>query len=130
MPQFARLTRACVLGERPKEYVLAARCLGLGPARILFVHVLPNCMGPILVQLSLAMGLAVLFEAGLSFLGLGTQPPDPSWAAMLSDSRAYLRQAPWYGIFPGIALAALLLGLTFLSDALRDALDPRRINID
>jgi peptide/nickel transport system permease protein len=74
------------------------------------------------------MGFAVMAEAGLSFLGLGAQPPDPSWGVMLNDSRQYLREAPWYGVWPGIALALLLLGLNFLSDALHDALDPRRIN--
>lgn len=74
------------------------------------------------------MGFAVLAESGLSFLGLGTRPPDPCWGAMLNESRSYLRQAPWYGIWPGLALAVLLLGLNYFSDALRDALDPRRVN--
>jgi peptide/nickel transport system permease protein len=129
MPQFSRLTRACVLVERPKEYLQAARCIGVGAGGILVRHILPNCVGPILVQLSLSMGFAILLEAGLSFLGMGTQPPQPSWGAMLDDSRAYLTRAPWYGVFPGIALAALLVGLTYLSDALREALDPRRINV-
>ncbi|MDQ6672724.1 MAG: ABC transporter permease [Chloroflexota bacterium] len=129
MPQFSRLTRACVLAERRKEYVTAAYCLGAGTPRILLGQLLPNCMGPLLVQLSLSMGFAVLLEAGLSFLGLGSQPPEPSWGSMLNQSRAYLRQAPWYGVFPGIALAAMLVGLNYLSDALRDALDPRRINV-
>jgi peptide/nickel transport system permease protein len=91
-------------------------------------HLLPNCLAPILVQLSLSMGFAVLLEASLSFLGLGTQAPEPSWGSMLNDGRAYLRQAPWYSVFPGIALASLLVGLNYLSDALRRALDPRRIN--
>ena len=75
------------------------------------------------------MGFAVLAEAGLSFLGLGVQPPDPSWGSMLNDSRAYLREAPWYGLWPGVALSSLLIGLNYLSDALRDALDPRRANV-
>jgi len=95
----------------------------------MFRHVLPNTIAPLLVQLSLAMGFAVLAEAALSFLGLGTQPPDPSWGSMLNDSRAYLREAPFYGLWPGIALTILLVGLNYLSDALRDALDPRRINL-
>jgi peptide/nickel transport system permease protein len=127
IPEFSRLTRACVLRERERDYVLAARCVGGRDGRLIGRHLLPNCLAPILVQLSLSMGFAVLLEAALSFLGLGTQAPDPSWGSMLNDSRAYLRQAPWYGVFPGVALAALLVGLNYLSDALRQALDPRRI---
>ena len=125
IPQFSRITRASVLGEKQKEYVQAARCIGVGDVQIALRHIFPNTVSPLLVQLSLAMAYAVLLEAGLSFLGLGTQPPEPSWGSMLSTSRAYLRQAPWYAVFPGIALSVLLLGLNFLSDALRDALDPR-----
>jgi peptide/nickel transport system permease protein len=128
IPEFARLTRAVVLREREREYVLASRCVGARDARVIAAHLLPNCLAPILVQLSLSMGFAVLLEAALSFIGLGQQAPDPSWGSMLNDSRAYLRQAPWFGIFPGLALAALLVGLNYLSDALRQALDPRRIN--
>lgn len=128
VPEFSRLTRACVLRERERDYVLAARCLGGRDGRLIVRHLLPNCLAPIFVQLSLAMGFAVLLEAALSFLGLGTQPPAASWGAMLNDSRTYLRQAPWYGVFPGVALAVLLIGLNYLSDALRLALDPRRIN--
>ena len=129
MPFFARLIRSSVLSEREREYVLAARCIGAGDGRIMFRHVLPNTLPPLLVQLSLAMGFAVLAEASLSFLGLGTQPPDPSWGSMLNDSRAYLREAPFYGLWPGLALTLLLVGLNFVSDALRDALDPRRANL-
>ena len=125
MPTFARLTRAAVMGERSKEYVLAARLLGATPGRLIVRHILPNALGPLLVQMALTMAAAVLLEAGLSFLGLGTQPPQASWGVMLSDSRQYLRQAPWYGVFPGIALTLLVLGLNSLADALRDALDPR-----
>ena len=128
VPEFSRLTRACVLRERERDYVLAARCLGSSDRRLIARHLLPNCLAPLLVQLSLSMGFAVLLEASLSFLGLGTQAPDPSWGSMLNDSRTYLRQAPWYGVFPGIALAVMLVGLNYLSDALRLALDPRRIN--
>jgi peptide/nickel transport system permease protein len=128
MPFFARLMRSSVLSERERDYVYAARSIGAKDGRIMFRHVLPNTIAPLLVQLSLAMGFAVLAEAGLSFLGLGTQPPDPSWGSMLNDSRAYLREAPWYGLWPGIALTVLLVGLNYLSDALRDALDPRRAN--
>lgn len=125
IPQFSRITRASVLGEKQREYVQAARCLGAGDVRVALRHIFPNTVSPLLVQLSLAMAYAVLLEAGLSFLGLGTQPPDPSWGSMLNTSRAYLRQAPWYAVFPGLALTVLLLGLNFLSDALRDALDPK-----
>jgi len=129
MPIFARLTRSVVLSERERDYVLAARCLGAPVGRTMWRHVLPNCLGPLLVQVSLAMGFSVLAESGLSFLGLGAQPPEPSWGGMLNESRAFLRQAPWYGVWPGVALALLLVGLNYLSDALRDALDPRRVNV-
>jgi peptide/nickel transport system permease protein len=129
MPGDARLTRSIVLSLRERDYVLAARSLGATRPRIMLTHVLPNTLPPLLVQFSLAMGFAVLAEASLSFLGLGTQPPTPSWGGMLNDSRAYLRQAAWYGIWPGLALAVLLVGLNYLSDALRNALDPRRINV-
>lgn len=129
VPFFARLMRSSVLSEREREYVHAARCIGAPDGRIMLRHVLPNTIAPLLVQLSLAMGFAVLAEAALSFLGLGTQPPDPSWGSMLNDSRAYLREAAFYGLWPGIALTTLLVGLNYLSDALRDALDPRRANL-
>src|SRR5438045_2836281 len=94
MPFFARLMRSSVLSERERDYVYAARCIGAGDGRIMVIHVLPNTLAPLLVQLSLAMGFAVLAEAGLSFLGLGTQPPDPSWRSLLTDSRAAHRNAP------------------------------------
>jgi peptide/nickel transport system permease protein len=129
VPTFARLMRSRVLSERERDYVLAARCIGARAGRIMRRHVLPNAVAPLLIQISLSMGIAVLAESALTFLGLGTQPPMPSWGGMLNDSRAYLRTAPGFGIFPGLALALLLLGLNFLSDALRDALDPRRTNI-
>jgi peptide/nickel transport system permease protein len=128
LPTFARLMRSRVLAERERDYVLAARCCGAKDQRIMWLHVLPNAVAPLLIQISLAMGFSVLAESALSFLGLGTQPPDPSWGSMLNESRAYLRTAPYFGIFPGLALAILLLGLNFLADALRDALDPRRTN--
>lgn len=128
MPTFSRLTRSIVLSEREKEYVQAAELLGGSAGRVLFRHLLPNSLGSLLVEVGLAMSWAVLIEAGLSFLGLGTQPPTPSWGAMLNDSRAFLAQAPWYAISPGVAIALLVLGLTFLADALRDALDPRQLS--
>jgi peptide/nickel transport system permease protein len=126
LPGFARLMRSRVLAERERDYVLAARCIGAGDVRIMGVHVLPNAIAPLLIQISLAMAFSILAESALSFLGLGTQPPQPSWGTMLNESRAYLRTAPGFGIFPGVALALLLLGLNFFADALRDALDPRR----
>jgi peptide/nickel transport system permease protein len=128
LPGFARLMRSRVLTERERDYVLAARCIGARDARIMWLHVLPNAIAPLLIQITLAMSFAILAESALSFLGLGAQPPQPTWGAMLNESRAYLRTAPGFGIFPGFALALLLLGLNFVSDALRDALDPRRIN--
>lgn len=127
-PYFARVTRASVLSETPRDYVLAARAVGVGSSRIMLHHVLPNCLAPLLIQLALTMGISVLAEAGLSFLGLGTQPPTPSWGQMLSASRQYLRTDPWLAVWPGLALALLVLGLNFLADALRDALDPRHIS--
>jgi peptide/nickel transport system permease protein len=128
VPTFARLMRSRVLTEREREYVVAAKCIGARSGRIMRRHVLPNAVAPLIIQISLSMGFAVLAESALTFLGLGTQPPMPSWGGMLNESRAYLRTAPWFGIFPGAALALLLLGLNLVSDALRDALDPRRIN--
>lgn len=128
LPIFARLMRSRVLAERERDYVLAAQCIGAPARRIMGQHVLPNAISPLIVQISLAMAFSVLAESALSFLGLGTQPPQPSWGSMLNESRAYLRTAPGFGIFPGMALALLLLGLNFLSDALRDALDPRRVH--
>ena len=127
LPGFARLTRSQVLSVRERDYVLAARCIGAAPGRIMALHVLPNCVAPLLVQIALIMGISVLAEAALSFLGLGTQPPDASWGAMLNTSRGYLRQNMWYGIFPGLALATMLIALNYLTDALRDALDPHRL---
>jgi peptide/nickel transport system permease protein len=129
IPTFARLMRARVLTEREREYVVAAHCLGARSGRIMSRHVLPNAVAPLIIQISLSMGFAILAESALTFLGLGTQPPTPSWGGMLNESRAYLRTAPWFGIFPGLALALLLLGLNLLTDALRDALDPRRTNV-
>ena len=96
--------------------------------RVMFVHVLPNAFSPLIVNIALLMGFSVLAEASLAFLGLGTQPPIPSWGAMLNASRAYLRVDPWMAIGPGIVLALLLLGLNYLADALREAFDPRRVN--
>jgi len=128
VPTLGRVARSLVLKERHRDYVLAARCTGAGSGRVMFLHVLPNAVSPMIVNLALLMGFSVLAEASLAFLGLGTQPPTPSWGAMLNESRAYLRNDPWMAICPGVVLALLLLGLNYLADALRDAFDPRRVN--
>ncbi len=127
VPHFARVVRASVLTQMGQEYVSSAIAAGCCDRRIMFLHVLPNCFGPILVQASTAIGVAVIAEASLSFLGLGTQPPNPSWGSILGDGRAFLRRAWWYGVSPGIFLATFQLGLNFLANALRDAFDPRLI---
>ncbi len=128
VPTLGRVARSLVLKERNRDYVLAARCTGARNGRVMFLHVLPNAVSPMIVNLALVMGFSVLAEASLAFLGLGTQPPTPSWGAMLNESRAYLRTDPWMAICPGVVLALLLLGLNYLADALRDAFDPRRVN--
>jgi peptide/nickel transport system permease protein len=126
IPAFARLTRANVLVEKEKDYVMASRALGARPGRIVFRAILPNVMATLLVQITVSIASAILLEAALSFLGLGTPLPAPSWGSMLSIGRGYLAQAPWYGIFPGLAITLLVMGLYLLGDGLRDALDPRR----
>lgn len=128
VPSLGRVARSLVLKERNRDYVLAARSCGANSVRVMFAHVLPNAVSPMIVNLALLMGFSVLAEASLAFLGLGTQPPEPSWGAMLNGSRAYLRVDPWMAIGPGVVLAMLLLGLNYLADALREAFDPRRIN--
>ena len=128
VPTLGRVARALVIKERHRDYVLAARCTGARSMRVMFMHVLPNAVSPMIVNLALIMGFSVLAEASLAFLGLGTQPPSPSWGSMLNESRAYLRNDPWMAIWPGVVLALLLLGLNYLADALREAFDPRRVN--
>jgi peptide/nickel transport system permease protein len=124
VPVFARLVRGQVLSVRELDYIHAARSLGAGDVRVMLGHVLPNVMAPIVVQGSLAMPAAILAEAGLSFLGLGVQPPTPSWGAMLNTAKGYLQQDPWLAITAGSAIFLTVLGFNFLGDALRDALDP------
>jgi peptide/nickel transport system permease protein len=124
-PGFARLMRGQVLTIRTREYVHAARLLGGRDWRILVHHILPNAATPIVVQASLSIGFAILAEASLSFLGLGVQPPDPAWGSMINAGRGYLQQAPWLVFGPGAALFLTVLGLNFLGDGIRDALDPR-----
>ncbi len=124
-PRFIRLSRAQVLGEREQNYVEAARALGVGDGRIIWHHILPNSISPILVQASLDMAGAITAEAALSFLGLGTQPPTPSWGSMLNIAQAYLGTAPWMAVWPGLAIFITVLALNLLGDGLREALDPR-----
>jgi len=118
--------RGQVLKVREYDFVTAARALGAGDARILFRHILPNALQPLIVQASLGMAGAVLSEASLSFLGLGVQPPTPSWGVMLNDARNYLRFAPHLLIFPGLAVMFTVLAFNFLGDGLREWLDPRQ----
>ena len=125
MPLFARIARSVAIRERGKEYVSAALTDGISRARVLMRHILPNAAGPLLVQLALAMAFAILVEAALSFIGLGTQPPAPSWGRMLSDSRRYMHISLSYVITPGVAISLLVISLNFVADALRDAFDPR-----
>jgi peptide/nickel transport system permease protein len=124
-PIFARLTRGQVLSAKHEDYIEAARALGNPPWRIAIRHVLPNVMPPILVQSTLAVAGAIIAEAALSFLGLGQQPPEPSWGSMLNAARSFLSQAPWLAIAPGAAIFVVVLAFNMFGDGLRDALDPR-----
>ncbi len=129
LPGFARLARASILVQKEMDFVLAARASGATAHRIIFRTVLPNALAPILVQITLAVAFAILVEAALSFLGLGTQPPDASWGAMLLSGRGHLRRAWWYGFFPGLFITSLILALNSLADALRDILDPTTVGL-
>lgn len=123
---FARLARGQVLSLREREYIVAVESLGAGTPRIVFFHLLPNIMAPIIVEVTFGIASAIVAEAGLSFLGLGVQAPTPSWGAMLSEGRQFLLIAPHLTIFPGIALMLVVMGVNFLGDGLRDTLDPKR----
>jgi peptide/nickel transport system permease protein len=125
VPIYIRLVRGCVLTVREQVYVEAARAVGTRDFKIILRHILPNVMVPITVQTSLGMGTAILFAAGLGFLGIGVQPPTPEWGAMLGSGRAYLFNAPHVATFPGIAIFLSVLSFNLLGDGLRDALDPR-----
>jgi peptide/nickel transport system permease protein len=128
VPNFGRLIRSKVLSVKQEEYVMAAKAIGMSDARILFHHILPNSMAPIIVQGTLAIATAIIEAAALGFLGLGAEAPTPEWGKMLADSRAYLIQAPWTMIFPGLAIMLTVLGFNLMGDGLRDALDPRMKN--
>jgi peptide/nickel transport system permease protein len=125
IPTFARITRASARSIWSREYVLAARACGKGPWRITLDHVLPNMLSVLIVQATIQFALAILAEAALSYLGLGTQPPQPSWGRMLAEAQTLLFQAPLLAVFPGLAIALAVLGLNLLGDGLRDLLDPR-----
>src|SRR5712691_2644377 len=124
MPIYARLTRGQVLSVREREYVAAARALGAGHLRIMALHIFPNVTAALIIQASLSVALAILAEASLSFLGLGVQPPEPSWGSMVNTGKNFLDQAPWMSIAPGAAILLTVMGINFLGDAVRDALDP------
>lgn len=125
VPRFARIVRGSVLEECGKDYVTAARAVGARDWRIIFVAILPNCLGPLIVQTTLSFASAILDAAALSFLGLGAQPPTPEWGAMIANSRALILRASWVMTFPGIAILLAVLGFNLFGDGLRDALDPR-----
>ena len=123
-PLFARVIRGPVISERHRDYVLAARVIGASHFAIIYRHILPNVVSPIIIQTSAALSTAILIEAALSYIGLGTQPPAPSWGTMLSEGRTFLETAPWMSIFPGLAIALTVLAFNLVGDGLRDAFDP------
>lgn len=127
MPIFSRLVRASTLSAKSTDYTLAARALGGSHSRIMFRHLLPNVIMPTIVQMAIAAPFAILVEATLSFLGLGSQPPDPSWGNMLSDAQGYLSRSSTYAIFPGLAITLVVIAMNFFADGVQDAIDPRRI---
>jgi len=125
LDDFARLTRGMVLSIREEEYVLAAKSLGASDLSIIFRHILPNAMAPIIVQATISVSYAILAEAALSFLGLGVKPSTPTWGLIVSDSRSFISRAWWLGVFPGLAIMITVLSINFVGDALRDILDVR-----
>lgn len=125
VPIYTRLVRGSVLSVKEQGYISAAKALGIGDIRIIIRHIMPNCLGPIIVQSTFQFATAILWAAGLGFLGLGAQPPDPEWGAMLSKGREYLRTAHHLTTFPGLAILFVVLGFNLIGDGLRDALDPR-----
>jgi len=124
-PRMVRVVRSAVFVLIEEEYVLAARALGFSNLRIAFLHVLPNCIAPIIIQGTFFFAISILTEASLSFLGLGVSPDVPSWGNILSDGKLFLRRAPWICFFPGVVISICVLGINFLGDGLRDVLDPK-----
>lgn len=127
IPVFARLIRAVTLSVVERDFITAARATGCSDWWIMLVHVFPNCLAPLIVQMAIAAPDAILVEAALSFLGLGSQPPDPAWGTMLSSAQSYLYRSPTYALFPGLAITLVVLGMNFFADGLQDAIDPQRI---
>ncbi|MCM3204425.1 nickel transporter permease [Paenibacillus illinoisensis] len=127
IPTYGRLVRSRVLSLRQEEFITSARTLGANNTRILFRHILPNSLTPLIVQGTLGIGTAIIEAAALGFLGMGAQPPDPEWGKMLSDSRQFLQKAPWTLIFPGLSIMLTVLGFNLLGDGLRDTLDPKMV---
>jgi dipeptide transport system permease protein len=125
LPRYVRLVRASALTELSKDYVVAAKVAGVGPIRLMFVTVLPNCIAPLIVQATLGISDALLQAAALGFLGLGAQPPTPEWGSMLASAREFLQRAPWVVTLPGLAILATVVAINLFGDGLRDALDPR-----
>ena len=125
IPRFARVVRGSVLSLKEKEFIEASRAMGNTDTEIIFQHILPNCMAPLIVQATVSLAYAILAEASLSFLGLGAPPPAPSWGNMLSDARNFMVDAPWMTIFPGVAITIAVVGFNLFGDGLRDVLDPR-----
>lgn len=128
IPLFARVIRSSILSIKEQEFIEAAKCCGTSDARIIWKHILPNAIGPILVQSTLAMGSVILTISSLSFIGLGVKPPQPEWGTMLYDARNLFRHQPYLSLFPGITIALTVLSLNMLGDGFRDALDPRLKN--
>ncbi len=124
-PHYVRLTRAAVLSERDKDYVIAARTVGVPPVRLMFMTILPNCMAPLIVQAALSFSTAILDAAALGFLGMGAQPPTPEWGTMLAEAREFILRAWWVVTLPGLAILLTVLAINLMGDGLRDALDPK-----
>ena len=125
VPQYARIIRGSVLSIRGQEFIEASKAMGASDSRIILRHVIPNCMAPIIVQVTLGVANGILNAAGLSFIGLGIQPPTPEWGAMLSGGRGFIRDFPYMTLFPGLAIMITILSFNFVGDGLRDALDPK-----
>lgn len=125
LPHFVRLTRAAVMTERTKDYVIASKVAGAGTLRLMFLTILPNCLAPLIVQATLAFSAAILDAAALGFLGMGAQPPTPEWGTMLAEAREFIQRAWWVVTFPGLAILITVLSINLMGDGLRDALDPK-----